>query len=81
MHYLNRGLQMPKKEVAFTACPKNFRYGRSMFCLLHIPNLSDIFDLCLHWMSVVQDLTYIVGDLIYAWKVGLSGETWIFFQV
>ena len=22
-----------------------------------------------------------IGELIYAWKVGLSGETWIFIQV
>jgi hypothetical protein len=23
----------------------------------------------------------IIGKLIYAWKVGLSGETWMFFEV
>ena len=46
------GLQMPREEIAFTARPKIqsqsqiFRYGRSIFCLPHQPNFSDIFDLC-----------------------------------
>ena len=31
-----------------------FRYGRSIFCLPHRPNFSDIFDLSLHWVSVVR---------------------------
>ena len=34
-----------------------FRYGQSIFCLPHRPNFSDIFDLCLHWVSVVRVLT------------------------
>ena len=48
-----------REEIAFTARPKIqsqsqiFRYGRSIFCLPHRPNFSDIFDLCLHWVSVV----------------------------
>ena len=48
--------------IAFTAQPKIqsqsqiFRYGRSIFCLPHQPNFSDIFDLCLHWLSVVRGL-------------------------
>ena len=56
------GLRTPRKEIAFTARPKIqsqsqiFRYGQSIFCLPHRPNLSDIFDLCLHWVSVVCDL-------------------------
>ena len=29
-------------------------YGLSIFCLPHRPNFSDIFDLCLHWVSVVR---------------------------
>ena len=29
----------------------------------------------------VQMSNLTIGELIYAWKVGLSGETWIFFQV
>ena len=33
-----------------------FRYGRNIFCLPHRPNFSDIFDLCLHWVSVVRGL-------------------------
>ena len=32
-----------------------FRYGPSIFCLPHRPNFSDIFDLCLHWVSVVRE--------------------------
>ena len=57
------GLRTLREEIAFTARPKIhshsqiFRYCRSIFCLLHRPNFSDIFDLCLHWVSVVRDLT------------------------
>ena len=40
----------------FTPNPKIFRYGGSIFCLPHRPNFSDIFDLCLHWVSVVRGL-------------------------
>ena len=32
-----------------------FRYAWSIFCLPHRPKFSDIFDLCLHWVSVVRD--------------------------
>ena len=52
------GVQTPREEIAFTAWPKVqsqsqiFRHGGSIFCLPHQPNLSDIFDLCLHWVSV-----------------------------
>ena len=48
------GLQTPREERVFTAQPKIqsqsqiFRYGRSIFCLPHQPNFSDILDLCLH---------------------------------
>ena len=44
------GLQMAREEIAFTARSKihshsqSFRYGRSVFCLPHQPNFSDIFD-------------------------------------
>ena len=54
------GLRTPREEIAFTARPKIqsqsqiFRYGGSIFCLPHRPNFSDIFDLCLHWASVVR---------------------------
>ena len=56
------GLRIPREEIAFTARPKIqsqsqiFRYGRSIFGLPHQPNFSDIFDLCLHWVSVVRVL-------------------------
>ena len=62
-HFFNlyaHGLRMPGEEIAFTAWPKIksqskiFRYGRSIFCLPHRPKISDFFDLCLHWVSVVR---------------------------
>ena len=60
-HNMYHGLRTPREEIAFTARPKIqsqsqiFGYGRSIFCLPHWPNFSDIFDLCLHWVSVVRD--------------------------
>ena len=54
------GLRTPREEIAFTARPKIqsksqiFRYCGSISCLPHRPNFSDIFDLCLHWVSVVR---------------------------
>ena len=60
LHGRNHGLRTPREDIAFTARPKIhshsqiFRYGGSIFCLPHRPNFSDIFDLCLHWMSVVR---------------------------
>ena len=59
---LRHGLWTPREEIAFTARPKIhshsqiFRYCRNIFCLLHWPDFSAIFDLCLHWVSVVRDL-------------------------
>ena len=55
----NHGLRTPYEEIAFTARTKIhshsqiFSYGQSIFCLPNRPNFSDIFDLCLHWLSVV----------------------------
>ena len=55
------GLQTTREEIAFTARPKIqsqsqiFRSGRSILCLPHQPNFSDIFALCLHWVSIVCD--------------------------
>ena len=55
------GLRTPRKGIYLTARPKVqsqfqiFRYGQSIFCLPHQPNFSDIFDLCLHCVSVVRD--------------------------
>jgi hypothetical protein len=54
------GLRTPREEIAFTARPKIhshskiFRHGRSIICLSHWPNFSGIFDLYLHWVSVVH---------------------------
>ena len=61
---LTHGLRTPREQIAFTARPKIhshsqiFRYGGSIFCLPHRPNFSDIFDFCLHWVSVLRALTY-----------------------
>ena len=61
---VQQGLQTPREEIAFTAWPKIhshsqiFRYGQSIFCLPRLPNFSDIFDLCLHWVSPYSVLTY-----------------------
>ena len=58
------GLWTPRKEIAFTAPPKIqsqspiFRFGRSIFGLPNRPNFSDIFDLCLHWVSVVREIDH-----------------------
>ena len=54
------GLRTPRDKIAFTARLKIqpqsqiFRYGRSIFCQPHWSNFPDIFDLCLHWVSVVR---------------------------
>ena len=61
-HDLQHGLRTPREEIAFTTRPKiqsqsqTFTYDGSIFCLPHRPNFSNIFDLCLHWVSVVRDL-------------------------
>ena len=63
-YHIKHGLRTPREEIAFTAQPKIhshsqiFRYGRSIFCLSHRPNFSDIFDLCFHWVSVVRANTH-----------------------
>ena len=55
------GLRTPREETVFTARPKIqsqsqiYRYSRSIFCPPRRPNFSDIFDLCLHWVSIVHD--------------------------
>ena len=60
VYVLAHGLRTPREEKAFTARPKIhshsqiFRYGQSIFCLPLRPNFSDIFDFCLHWVSVVR---------------------------
>ena len=63
-------LRTPREEIAFTARPKIqsqsqiVRYGRSIFCLPHWPNFSNIFDLCLHWVSVVRESVYCPTQMI-----------------
>ena len=65
--WLQHGLRTPREKMAFTARPiiqsksQIFRYGQSIFCLPHQPNFSDIFDLCLHWVSVVRGFGRIYG--------------------
>ena len=44
--------KLPSLQIHFHS--QIFRYSRSIFCLQHQPNFSDIFDLCLHWVSVVE---------------------------
>jgi hypothetical protein len=67
------GLRTPREEIAFTARPKLqsqsqiFRYGGSIFCLPHRPNFSDIFDLCLHWVSVVRGENHCKAVVQYKW--------------
>ena len=57
---LTHGLRTPSEEIAFTVQSKInshfqiFRYGQSIFCLPHRPKFSNVFDLCLHWVSVVR---------------------------
>ena len=56
----NHGLEIPGEEFDFTARPKIksqswiFWYGQSIFCLPHWSKISDFFDFCLHWVSVVR---------------------------
>ena len=68
---MTHGLRTPREEIAFTAPPKIhshsqiFRYGRSIFCMPQRPNFSDIFNLCLHWVSVIRGHWYWSGKLIF----------------
>ena len=64
---IDHGLRTPREKIAFTARPEIqsqsqiFRYGQCIFCLPHRPNFSDIFDLCLHWVSVVRGQIHTIG--------------------
>jgi hypothetical protein len=64
--HASHGLRSPGEKTAITARPKIqsqsqiLMYGRSIFCLPHRPNFSDIFDFCLHWVSVVRDASDII---------------------
>ena len=55
------GLRTPREEIAFTARPKILSQSQ-IFCLPHQPNFSDIFDLCLHWVSVVRVFLLLVNN-------------------
>ena len=74
VHTFVHGLRTPREEIAFTARPKIqsqsqiFRYGGSIFCLPHRPNFSDIFDLCLHWVSVVRVCKGSKKRIMTGWK-------------
>ena len=74
-YYFHR-IRTPRAEIAFTAWPKIhshfqiFRYCRSILCLPHRPNFSDIFDLCPYWMSVVRVLTLPIISWWYLPKLG-----------
>ena len=80
----NHGLRTPREEIAFTERPKIhshsqiFRYSRSRFCLPHRPNFSDIFDLCLHLVSVVCACNYSVKKymVIHKWRT-----LWVLFSL
>jgi hypothetical protein len=78
VHLFGHGLRTPREEIAFTARPKIqsqsqiFKYGRSIFCLPHRPNFSDIFDLCLHWVSVVRVFGGRSNPMIYFRQPGNS---------
>ena len=66
----HHGLRMPREEIAFTALPKIqsqsqiFRYGRSIFCLPHRTNFSDIFIGCLMvdrisvWLNTMRAMMF-----------------------
>ena len=75
VHSFNHGLRTPREEIAFTARPKIqsqsqiFRYGQ----VCHIgPIFSDIFDLCLHWASVVHVLDQLGGKLLCSEIINLG---------
>ena len=76
------GLRTPGEEIAFTARPKIhsysqiFRYGRSTFCLPHRHKFSYFFELCLHWVSVVRALDYLIIP-----QYGISIQGWLFFPI
>ena len=83
------GLRTPREEIVFTARLKIqsqsqiFTYGQSIFCLPHRPNFSDIFDLCLHWVSIIRGCTrnmYAIAklcDLSPVINVVIDKETYI----
>jgi hypothetical protein len=81
-YILPHGLRTPREEIAITARPKIqsqsqiFRYGRSIFCLPHRPNFSDIFDSCLQWVCVVHVQEQIKKTFCYQ-KLFWASTVWI----
>ena len=73
-HIYIHGLRTLGEEIVFTAGPKIqsqsqfFRYRQSTFCRPHRPNFSDIFDLYLHWVSVVRDGEHKTGYNTMGWN-------------
>ena len=77
---VKRNNAKPFSDLEF---PITYNYPRTMDAqsgnILHCtaenfrPNFSDIFDLCLHWMSVVRDIKYLSALFqalnIIKWKV------------
>ena len=62
-HIHIHGLRTPNEEIAFTARQikfksQIFRYGLNISCLPKRPKISDFFNLCLYWVSVVRDHIY-----------------------
>ena len=59
-HSVAHRLQTAREEIAFTSQPKihsqSHKHDGSLFCLPHRPKFSDIFDLCLHWVSVFRTI-------------------------
>ena len=61
---VNHGLRTPREEIAFTTRPKIHSHSQILgtakaYFVCHIgPNFSDIFDLCLHWVSVVREVNH-----------------------
>ena len=74
MNPLYHGQRTPGKEIPFTALPKIksqsqiFRCDQSIFRLPHQPKISDFFDLCPYWVSVVralyQNINGLTADLL-----------------
>ena len=59
---------------------RNICLGRPMLPRVLLPRCSNSMqNMICNFKMGIQNQSF--GELIYAWKVGLSGETWIFFQV
>ena len=74
----NHRLRTSGEEIVVSARPTTksqsqiFRYGQSLFCLPQRPKISDFFDLCLHWMSVVRALGHDLSCSEGIWRSVIS---------